>query len=186
MQGVDGNGIGFGDVGLVEVFDPLLFDIGDGGFVVDEEAFFPNLPGIQAAHEVHHGAHVGELAVVGPFLLFFFIGGGYVAEQWIAIVGNDMVGEVADESFQSVFELIAEGFVLDEQGFDGGDAELVAFEIEMEAQCVLVLYGAFVGISCGAYEILPEGPAISLPAVLEVGFDGYACELFGLGGERYV
>ena len=56
---------------------------------------------------MHHGAQIGELAVIGPLFLFFLIIGGHVAEQGIAVIRNDVVGEIADEAFEAVFELVA-------------------------------------------------------------------------------
>ena len=138
---------------------------------------------VEAAHKVHHGAEVSVPAVAFPFLLTAAVVGGHFAEKGVPVIGDDIRGPIEAEGFEAVFEVITEGFVGDDEWFDGVDGELSAFQIITEPQCVLVDNLTIGGIFGSADKIIPEQFSPFLPTVLEIGFDGDGSEFRCLGME---
>src|ERR1700733_1353333 len=132
VKGIDGNGIHWGNIWLIDLFYPFLFHVGYRNLVFYQKAFFFYAMTIKAAHEMHHGAHIGQLAVGRPLLFLGVKIRRHIPEKGIAIVGNDMRSKITDKAFEAVFQLITKRLVFYEQWLGGSHGKFVALDIKMK------------------------------------------------------
>ena len=90
-----------------------------------------------------------------------------------------MVSIITDEAFEPVLQLIAQGFVFYQQRFNGSYGKLVALEIEMKPQNILVFYRAGRSIVGRTDETLQKSLSIFTPSILQVWLYRYGCQFVG-------
>src|SRR5580692_9417618 len=141
---------------------------------------------INTAHEMHEGAEVGPFAALFPALLLAIIICRHFPEERIAVIGDNMALVIVVKGFEPVFQLIAQGLVLDNERVDTRYVQAPALRVIVKAEGFMVLQFTIGRICRGSDEVIHEEFSKFLPAVLHIGFNGNGFQLGGFFAEVQV